>query len=155
MTNRNPAPEPSGDFKTEMSDALPKLRGFVEMYLGNFHAADVATMAAEQVIKGIPRPSAGETLPALIRAAVKICHDRNIHAGYIESSGEVKDALHALPGEQRAAIILYSCMNMSYADIAHLQGKSVGTMKSRINRARAAMLVRMGEDTIGQLMAAA
>ena len=48
----------------------------------------------------------------------------------------VQWALMRLPLEQREAILLIGCRGESYEDAAALCGVAVGTMKSRVNRAR-------------------
>jgi RNA polymerase sigma-70 factor (ECF subfamily) len=49
---------------------------------------------------------------------------------------DVQQALMRLPLEQREAILLIGCQGESYEDAAALCGVAVGTMKSRVNRAR-------------------
>jgi RNA polymerase sigma-70 factor (ECF subfamily) len=49
---------------------------------------------------------------------------------------DVQQALMRLPLEQREAILLIGCLGESYEDAAALCGVAVGTMKSRVNRAR-------------------
>lgn len=46
------------------------------------------------------------------------------------------DALDALPEDQRAALLLVSVEDMSYADAARVLGVPIGTVMSRIARAR-------------------
>jgi RNA polymerase sigma-70 factor (ECF subfamily) len=49
---------------------------------------------------------------------------------------DVQQAFMRLPLEQREAILLIGCRGESYEDAAALCGVAVGTMKSRVNRAR-------------------
>jgi RNA polymerase sigma-70 factor, ECF subfamily len=56
-----------------------------------------------------------------------------------EASVIVKDmwrALGELPPDQREALLLVSAEGMSYDEAAHICGVAVGTIKSRVNRAR-------------------
>jgi RNA polymerase sigma-70 factor, ECF subfamily len=53
-----------------------------------------------------------------------------------ELGGAIQEALNALPSDQRLAVILCDVKGMEYAEIAHVMGVSLGTVKSRINRAR-------------------
>lgn len=48
-------------------------------------------------------------------------------------------ALAALPAPQREALVLHYIGGVSVAEIAHITGVSIGTVKSRLHRARAAM----------------
>lgn len=69
----------------------------------------------------------------------------------IASQGEamavVEEALRALPAEQRAALLLRDVEGFAYDEIARITAVEVGTVKSRIHRARLAVrnaLVRRG-----------
>jgi RNA polymerase sigma-70 factor, ECF subfamily len=46
-------------------------------------------------------------------------------------------ALGKLPADQREALLLIVAEGLSYEDAAHVCGVPVGTIKSRVNRARA------------------
>lgn len=49
---------------------------------------------------------------------------------------QLNRALAALPVEQRTAFILAEIEQLPYAEIAQIEGASLGTVKSRINRAK-------------------
>lgn len=51
----------------------------------------------------------------------------------------VREAIASLPEEQRTIVTLRDIGGMSYADIADTLGLELGTVKSRLNRARAAV----------------
>ncbi len=53
-----------------------------------------------------------------------------------EAGGLVEIALRKLPGRLRAVIVLKEIEGLSYEEIADSLGTSVGTVKSRISRAR-------------------
>lgn len=59
--------------------------------------------------------------------------------------GEIELALAALPPEFRAAVILSDIEGMSLPDIALVLGVPVGTVKSRVFRARRLLAERLGE----------
>ena len=48
----------------------------------------------------------------------------------------VRDAISRLPSDQREVVILRDIEGFSYEDIASMLGIEVGTVKSRLNRAR-------------------
>jgi len=50
---------------------------------------------------------------------------------------DLRAALQKLPDDQREAIILVGASGLSYEDAAGICGCAIGTMKSRVNRARA------------------
>ena len=49
---------------------------------------------------------------------------------------EFRSALDALPSDQREAIVLVGASGFSYEEAAEICGCAVGTVKSRVNRAR-------------------
>lgn len=65
--------------------------------------------------------------------------------GHIEMQ-EMKRALAQLPYDQREAIILVGASGMSYQEAAEICGIAVGTVKSRVSRARARLAELLDED---------
>lgn len=66
-----------------------------------------------------------------------------------ESTGDISRALDQLPADMRTVLILYALEKQRYEDIAQITGVSVGTVKSRLNRARqklAAILANQREQ---------
>jgi RNA polymerase sigma-70 factor (ECF subfamily) len=57
----------------------------------------------------------------------------------------VRRALVMLPAEYREAVVLCDLEEMSYADAAELQGCPVGTIRSRLSRAREMLSARVQE----------
>ena len=53
-----------------------------------------------------------------------------------EGASLVEEALSALPAEQRAALLLRDVEGFDYAEIARITAVEIGTVKSRIHRAR-------------------
>jgi RNA polymerase sigma-70 factor (ECF subfamily) len=65
---------------------------------------------------------------------------------------DFRTALEQLPGDQREAIILIGASGFSYEEAAAICGCAVGTIKSRVSRARARLqdiLKIEGEDEYG------
>jgi RNA polymerase sigma-70 factor, ECF subfamily len=60
-----------------------------------------------------------------------------------ELGSAIQSALNALPSDQRLAVILCDVQGMEYAEIAQVMGVSLGTVKSRINRARGRLRERL------------
>jgi RNA polymerase sigma-70 factor (ECF subfamily) len=58
---------------------------------------------------------------------------------------EVRDAIARLPQSQREVLVLIGMLGVSYEETASICGCPVGTVKSRLSRARAALLVELGE----------
>lgn len=61
---------------------------------------------------------------------------------------DFKQALNTLPDEQREALILVGASGFSYDDAAEMCGVATGTIKSRVNRARAKLteLLHLEDD---------
>ena len=71
--------------------------------------------------------------------------------GHLELS-EFRGALSKLPDEQREALILVGASGFSYEEAADICGCAIGTVKSRVNRARtrlAELMAIQGVDDFG------
>lgn len=55
---------------------------------------------------------------------------------HAESSEQLRAAIDSLPGDMRTALILYALEGQPYEAIAEVTKTAVGTVKSRLNRAR-------------------
>jgi len=62
-------------------------------------------------------------------------------------------ALQKLPHEHREALILVGAAGLSYEEAAEICGCALGTIKSRVNRARARLLKIMDADDATDVMA--
>ena len=61
----------------------------------------------------------------------------------------VQRAIAALPVAQREVITLVRAGGLSYEEAAEIMGCKLGTIKSRVNRADAALRAAQGEDFRG------
>ncbi|MGZ9143610.1 MAG: sigma-70 family RNA polymerase sigma factor [Candidatus Binatia bacterium] len=61
---------------------------------------------------------------------------------------EFKKALAQLPSDQREALILVGASGFSYEEAAHICGCAVGTIKSRVNRARTRLAELLSIDGV-------
>jgi RNA polymerase sigma-70 factor (ECF subfamily) len=57
----------------------------------------------------------------------------------------LNEALARITDDQRSAIVLFDVEGYDYAEIAHLTGVSLGTVKSRIHRGRLALRDRLAD----------
>lgn len=55
---------------------------------------------------------------------------------HTEMQHALLEALHAIPDEQREVVVLSDIQGFSYQEIAEVTGINIGTVKSRLNRAR-------------------
>ncbi len=62
----------------------------------------------------------------------------------VEARLDVDAALEAVPEEFRTAVVLRDLADLDYAEIAEALAVPVGTVKSRVNRGRAALRVALG-----------
>jgi RNA polymerase sigma factor (sigma-70 family) len=62
-------------------------------------------------------------------------------------SKEVQEAINRLPPAKREVLVLIGVLGVSYEEAAEICSCAVGTVKSRLNRARASVLEYLGEDT--------
>ncbi|HEV2473785.1 MAG TPA: sigma-70 family RNA polymerase sigma factor [Chthonomonadales bacterium] len=60
-----------------------------------------------------------------------------------ETARQLARAVRNLPGYQRVVLHMYYARGMSYMDIAEETGLSIGTVKSRLNRARTMLKARL------------
>jgi RNA polymerase sigma factor (sigma-70 family) len=58
----------------------------------------------------------------------------------------VREAVLRLPHRQRAAVVLRYYDDLTEADIAHILGCSLGTVKSQLAKARATLQQTLGEE---------
>ena len=63
-----------------------------------------------------------------------------------ELAARLQRALNSLPFDQRTAIVLREIDGLSYDEIAFSLGVAIGTVKSRLTRARQALRVQLRED---------
>src|SRR5215813_3605860 len=61
---------------------------------------------------------------------------------------EFKAALQQLPADQREALILVGASGFSYEEAANICGCAVGTIKSRVNRARTRLAELMSIESV-------
>ena len=62
-----------------------------------------------------------------------------------EIGARLKTAIQNLPFEQRTALVLREVEGLKYEEIAFSLGLPVGTIKSRLTRARQALRVELGD----------
>lgn len=145
--------------RDEILAAVPRLRAFAASLSGNMDRAD--DLVQETLVKALANIESfrtGTNLTAWLftilrnhfrseyRKRGREVEDADGHLteslrsqpeqiGHIEL-GELKAALAKLPPDQREALILVGASGFSYEEAAEICGCAVGTIKSRLNRAR-------------------
>ena len=171
----NPLPERSPDdrraFKRELTEVVPHLRAFARGLCGRPDMAD--DLVQETLLKAWAaqeRFEPGTSMRAwtfvILRNAYLTDMRRNRFRGeYDENVAErlltqpagqeepihlsdMHRALLTLPPERREALLLVGAGGFSYEEAAAICGCAVGTIKSRVGRARAALTAMLEDGTI-------
>jgi len=149
-------------FKEELSDLIPHLRAFARSLCGNATAADdLAQEAMLKAWKARASYQAGTNLKAWaftilrnlfysekrrswrrqqldpeVAEATLVAPDS---AGSALDLLALRNGLTFLPEDQREALVLVGAGGLSYEETAEICGCAVGTIKSRVSRARKAL----------------
>ena len=166
------APQPA--LETEVIDLIPRLRAYARVLTRDANDAD--DLVQETLLKALTninsfkrgtmlrawlftimrnsfytnvkkrareRPGAEECVSGFL--TVMPDHDRIIHGKRMMA------AIEKLPEHYREILILVVMLGESYEDAAALCGVAIGTVKSRVNRARKLVMEEMGADALGDL----
>lgn len=161
------------DFKRELTEVVPHLRAFARGLCGRPDMAD--DLVQETMLKAWAaqdRFEPGTSMRAwtfvILRNAYLTDMRRNRFRGeYDETAAErilnapasqeepihladLHRALQTLPPERREALLLVGAGGFSYEEAANICGCAVGTIKSRVGRARAALNAMLEEGDIPQ-----
>jgi RNA polymerase sigma-70 factor (ECF subfamily) len=149
----------SPQLKSDLLAAIPNLRAFAVSLSGNPDRAD--DLVQETLVKAWSNLGSfveGTNMPAwlftilrniyyseyrkrrrevadsegTIAARLATAPAQNGHMDFLD----FRDALQKLPADQREALVLIGASGMSYEEAAGICNCAVGTMKSRVNRAR-------------------
>lgn len=160
-------PKLDADFKRDLMLQLPSLRAFAISLVGKIDSAD--DLVQETVMKAWAnragftpgtnlrawlftilrnefytvfrkRRREVEDADGLIAASVGVRPEQDGHMDL----ADMQNALSRLPVDQREALILVTASDMSYEEAAAVCGVAVGTIKSRVNRARTKLCELLG-----------
>jgi RNA polymerase sigma-70 factor (ECF subfamily) len=149
----------SPQLKADLLGAIPNLRAFAVSLCGNPDRAD--DLVQETLVKAWSNLGSfveGTNMPAwlftilrniyyseyrkrrrevsdsegTIAARLATAPAQNGHMDFLD----FREALQKLPADQREALVLIGASGMSYEEAAGICNCAVGTMKSRVNRAR-------------------
>lgn len=161
----------SDDLLKEFLGAIPSLRAFAMSLCGDaVHADDLVQETLVKAWDNIKSFQEGTNLKAWLFTILR----NNFFSDYRKHRNEVEDpdgflsarvavqpeqpghmdladfrrALKDLPGDQREALILVSAEGFSYEEAAAIAGCAVGTVKSRVSRAREHLSARLGLDPV-------
>lgn len=112
-----------------------------EAYLRAFRAlpAYEGRASVRTWLLGIARRACADHIRALVRVRrldARVAADRPGHVPDPASGYGAADLLRRLPDDRRAAFALTQVLGLSYAEAAEVEGVPVGTIRSRVARAR-------------------
>jgi RNA polymerase sigma-70 factor, ECF subfamily len=151
--------EPATTFKRELLSILPSLRAFAISLVGRHHEAD--DLVQDTIMKAWAKQEQFE-MGTNMKAWLFTILRNELYSKLRKRGREVQDsdgiltenlaqhpaqygaldmqdfqrALAQLPDEQREAIVLVGASGFSYEEAAEISGCALGTIKSRVNRAR-------------------
>lgn len=154
-------------FKREMMSVLPSLRAFAVSLIGRPDAAD--DLVQEAVMKAWAKQESfqpGTNMKAWLLTILRnefysqmrkrgreISDSEGIYTARLAThpqqygSMDLRDfrsALEKIPPDQREALILVGASGFAYEEAAEICGCSVGTIKSRVSRARSRLQEMLG-----------
>jgi RNA polymerase sigma-70 factor, ECF subfamily len=145
--------------RDQMLATMPSLRAFAISLCGNIdRAEDLVQETLVRAMTHIDSFKPGTNMPAwlftILRNLFRSEYRKrrreveDAEGGYAErlksppqqlgavEFEEFRDALAKLPPDQREALILVGAAGFQYDDVAAIAGCAIGTVKSRVNRAR-------------------
>jgi RNA polymerase sigma-70 factor, ECF subfamily len=166
---RSAKPDEPDSFKSELLALVPYLRAFARSLSGRHEGAD--DLAQEALVKAWQSRSSfvpGTNLKAWLftilrnqfyserrRAWRQVPWDaenadslpgNSDDQGWAAELSDIARALRALPNEQREALILVGAGGFSYEEAAKISNCAIGTVKSRVARARRALIAILDGD---------
>ena len=158
---------PSADFREGLIREMPGLRAFAVSLAGSFHQAD--DLLQETLLKAwsssdsfTPGTNMRAWLFTILRNTYYSQHRRRgrevqdtdgVYAERIATPpnqegaldlADFRAALAKLPPEHRDVLLMVGASGFSYEEAAQICGVAIGTVKSRLNRARARLATLLG-----------
>src|SRR5277367_4122558 len=140
--------------RDQVLSTVPSLRAFAISLCGNIDRAD--DLVQETLLRALSHIDSfepGTNMPAwlftILRNLFRSEYRKRRREVEVE---EFRTALAKLPSDQREALILVGASGFSYEDAAGICGCAVGTIKSRVNRARSKLSTLLyvdGADDFG------
>lgn len=159
----------TADMRTHVLEFMPALRAFARSLTRNrTEADDLVQETLLKALSNIDKFDPGTNLRAWLFTILRNTYYTEIRKRRRENDGmatlaqqdsnvgpaqewavtltSLKEALELLPSDQREALVLVGAAGLSYEEAADVCGCALGTIKSRVNRARAKLLVLMGAE---------
>ncbi|MGB3377222.1 sigma-70 family RNA polymerase sigma factor [Allopontixanthobacter sediminis] len=171
MSDSKRTPSEKADFKRELTEVIPHLRAFARGLCGRPDMAD--DLVQEAMMKAWAaqeRFEPGTSMRAwtfvilrnayltdMRRNRFRGEYDENVAERILTAPADQEEPLHlsdmhrallTLPPERREALLLVGAGGFSYEEAASICGCAVGTIKSRVGRARATLNSMMEDGDI-------
>ena len=136
---------PTVEFRQGLTELLPRLRRLARTLTGHVHDADdLVQVALERALAHAHQWRPDARLDAWVFGIVRNAWLDELRSR-CEASGEA--AMARLPGEQREVVALVLVEGLSYRETADVLGVPIGTVTSRLARARTTLQALLGEQT--------
>lgn len=165
---------PSPSLRAALLEEIPALRAFAKSLVGDADKAD--DLVQDTLVKAWTK-SASFTEGTKLRAWLFTILRNGFYSEYRKRRREVQDvdgaaaarlsvspaqdghldlqlfqvALNRLPAVQREALLLVGASGFSYEEAAEISKCAIGTVKSRVNRARARLMELMAIQSLDEL----
>ncbi|WBB70616.1 sigma-70 family RNA polymerase sigma factor [Micromonospora sp. WMMD812] len=127
-----------------------------ETYLRAFRALPSfeGRSSARTWLLGIARRACADHLRTVVRRRrldARLAADAHTDRPYPDPAGQLgaADLVRRLPAERRGAFVLTQVLGLSYAEAAAVEGVPVGTIRSRVARARDDLVAAVGDALAG------
>jgi RNA polymerase sigma factor (sigma-70 family) len=126
-------------FDRDRDSARPWLYGIASNVVAKHHRSEARRLRATARLVARPEPGGDPTEPAVSALDARATWPR------------VAEAVAALPERERAVLLLFAWEELSYDQIAEVLEVPVGTVRSRLHRARARLRAMTEEsETVGR-----
>lgn len=162
--------------KSQLAALLPRMRRFaLSLTGGQEEADDVVQTACVKALGRLDQFTPGTRLDSWMFRIVQTCwldqvrakgrrrtapsdeldalSDGGVGARSAEAKLElaaVRKQMAALPDDQRVVLALVAIEGLSYRETSEIVGAPIGTVMSRLSRARAKLLADLGDSTKGE-----
>lgn len=152
---------------SSLTSLLPELRAYAQALTSNSHSAqDLVQDAVERALRAESCPSRkAELRPWLFRVIRNLHYDElrkyRVRREYLQRDGRyiveisqpdaqsrdlgIRMAFERLPAEKKDILFLVDVAGFRYAEVARIIDVPIGTVMSRVSRARKSMLEELGE----------
>ncbi|MFL1873901.1 sigma-70 family RNA polymerase sigma factor [Hansschlegelia beijingensis] len=169
-----PSRDARSDLARSVTDLIPALRAFGRSMTRDVtEADDLVQETLVRALANIHQFAPGTNLKAWLFTILRNTHislskrrsrERNMMSetapedvgaaasqAWLPATSALRSAVEKLPEEQREALILIGALGLSYEECAEVCGCPIGTVKSRLNRARARLATLLDATTADEI----